>query len=86
MARAGAAAAIRLLDIVDRSQAVDLGWIETEHIFAARSYFRQHADQGFSFTDCTSFVIMRQRAIQQALTSDRHFVRAGFEVLLSPPR
>jgi len=47
-----------------------------------RALFRKHADHGYSFTDCTSFVLMQELKIRDALTSDHHFVEAGFRVLL----
>lgn len=56
---------------------------------AGSQLFRQgcdlHArrpDKEWSLTDCTSFVVMQERAIKQALTSDHHFVQAGFQVLM----
>ncbi len=39
-------------------------------------------DKPWSLTDCISFVIMREHAIQDALTADRHFEQAGFTALL----
>lgn len=44
----------------------------------------KHTDKGWSLTDCISFLIMRQYGTDTALTSDRHFVQAGFRILLSP--
>jgi len=41
-------------------------------------WFRQFADQRFSFVDCTSFAIMAQRGLHEAMTADRHFATAGF--------
>ena len=35
----------------------------------------------WSLTDCTSFVIMEQMEISEALTPDRHFEQAGFVAL-----
>jgi predicted nucleic acid-binding protein len=46
----------------------------------ARELFFRYRDKEFSFTDCTSFVVMRQLRIREALTTDRHFVQAGFGV------
>ena len=37
-------------------------------------------DKSYSFTDCTSFVVMRELGIREALTTDRHFVQAGFGI------
>ena len=42
------------------------------------------ADKNWSLTDCTSFVVMTDRAMTDALTGDRHFVQAGFRALLAP--
>jgi predicted nucleic acid-binding protein len=44
--------------------------------------YRTRADKEWSLTDCISFEIMRQRAIQEALSSDHHFEQAGFGILL----
>ncbi len=44
--------------------------------------FKEHFDQGYSFTDCTSSVLMKELGIRQALTTDQHFLIAGFEPLL----
>lgn len=43
--------------------------------------FFQYRDKDFSFTDCTSFVIMRDIRLTHAITTDRHFRQMGFEVL-----
>ena len=80
--RAGSDAALRLLDIVERSRAIDLVFIGVERFQAAKAFFRRHADHGYSFTDCTSFVVMNELRIRDALTSDHHFVEAGFRILL----
>jgi predicted nucleic acid-binding protein len=39
-------------------------------------------DKEWSLTDCISFVVMRDRGIEQALTGDEHFEQAGFAALL----
>ena len=47
----------------------------------ARGLFFRHRDKEYSFTDCTSFVVMRELKISQALTTDDHFRQMGFQVL-----
>ena len=42
--------------------------------------FAKYADQNVSFTDCTSFELMKQNRIRRAFTLDEHFQRAGFSV------
>jgi predicted nucleic acid-binding protein len=44
--------------------------------------FEQRPDKDWSFTDCISFVVMRERGIAEALTTDHHFEQAGFVALL----
>jgi predicted nucleic acid-binding protein len=82
-ARAGSYGALRLLEIIDRSEAFRLIWIGEQRFESAKSFFRKHADHDYSFTDCTSFILMRELSIRDALTTDQHFVEAGFRCLLS---
>ena len=81
-ARAGGYGALRLLEIVDRSEAIRLVLIGEERFEATKTFFRQHADHGYSFTDCSSFIVMRELEIAAALTTDQHFSEAGFRALL----
>lgn len=70
---------------MERSEAINVEMLTSEKFLAAKQYFRKHSDHGYSFTDCTSFVIMDDLEIGSALTTDRHFREAGFEVLLPMP-
>ena len=40
--------------------------------------YEERRDKGWTLTDCTSFVVMRDRDITDALTGDHHFEQAGF--------
>jgi predicted nucleic acid-binding protein len=44
--------------------------------------FISRPDKDWSLVDCTSFVVMKQHRLKEALTTDRHFVQAGFHALL----
>ena len=46
--------------------------------------FLSRSDKEWSLTDCTSFVVMRDLQIYDALAADRHFGQAGFRPILSP--
>jgi uncharacterized protein len=48
----------------------------------ALSLYVRRPDKLWSFTDCTSFCLMKARKITDALTTDHHFEQAGFTVLL----
>jgi uncharacterized protein len=41
-------------------------------------------DKSYSLCDAVSFVLMHQRGLVEALTTDRHFEQAGFIRLLQP--
>jgi predicted nucleic acid-binding protein len=43
-------------------------------------YFSLVSDKDFSFTDCTSFVLMKKLRIEKAFAFDDHFVQTGFEL------
>jgi len=49
---------------------------------AALQRYQQAADKSWSLTDCASFEVMEAENILAALTHDRHFSQAGFEILL----
>ena len=80
-ARAGHHVARRILDLIDQSSGVRVEWIGSLRFEATKVFFRRHSDHGYSFTDCTSFVFMRELKLADALTTDAHFRQAGFRVL-----
>lgn len=67
---------------VETSAALDVEWTTPARFGEARVLCLRHADKAWSFTDCLSFVVMRARRLETALTSDVHFAQAGFRVLL----
>lgn len=44
--------------------------------------YRTHGDKTWGMTDCVSFVVMRERGVTEALTSDSDFHQAGFKALM----
>lgn len=44
--------------------------------------YKDYTDKTWGLVDCVSFVVMRERGITDALTSDQHFVQAGFNALM----
>lgn len=47
--------------------------VTAEEERAAFDYFSKHADQTYSFVDCTSFVVMERLGIAEAWAIDRDF-------------
>lgn len=63
------------------SSSVELVHASPSQFMGAWDLFRKYQDKKFSFTDCLSFVVMRQYKLDTALTFDGHFAQAGFNVL-----
>jgi uncharacterized protein len=59
-----------------RQESIDLDCAER-----ARTIFFRYRDKQFSFTDCTSFALMRQKRLRIALATDAHFKQAGFQMI-----
>jgi predicted nucleic acid-binding protein len=79
--RLGLGAAETWWQQVDRSARLRWERIDSDRFEKACQLFFQHRDKNVSFTDCTSFVIMREFRLTHALTTDRHFRQIGFQVL-----
>lgn len=77
----------KLFQIIDTIKATP--YLQIVHIDEATdeiawSLCKNRPDKAWSLVDCTSFVVMQQMGIQEALTTDRHFEQAGFLQLLKP--
>ena len=81
-ARGGTLVALRILDLLERSAGIRVEWIGPLRFDQTKAFFRKHADHPYSFTDCSSFVVMRELRLTDALTTDRHFRQAGFQLLV----
>ncbi len=75
-------AAANLIESLQENPAVTI-IPQTESIFQqALTFYKQRPDQAWSHTDCSSFCIMQQQNILEALAYDKHFEQAGFIALL----
>ena len=73
----------RFLDYIDDSAALVLVNPDEMLLHAAKAMIRQQAEQGYSFVDCISFCLMKERGIRNAFTTDTHYRKAGFAALLA---
>jgi len=73
---------IILIDELQTLPNVQIVWSSVELFEKAWTLYRERPDKEWSLTDCASFVVMRERGINLAFTSDKHFEQAGFVRLL----
>jgi len=78
--RLGLAAAEAWWKQVDSSSRIRWEGISPTRAEKARGLFFRYRDKDFSFTDCTSFVVMRELRLREALTTDHHFAQMGFTI------
>lgn len=75
---------IAFIEGVKRSPFIEIVYVDQTIDEAAWQLLRNRQDKDWSLVDCVSFVIMQQRKIIEALTTDHHFEQAGFIRLLKP--
>lgn len=84
LVRAGKEMAIKVCNAILRD--TELGNIRLIHIneevfTKAAMIFVQFVDKKWSFTDCTSYVLMKSKGITKCASFDEHFSQFGFDVL-----
>jgi uncharacterized protein len=76
--RAGHSSAVGYLDALELSLRVQVMQIDSAQESEALRWLRRHDEREYSFVDATSFVLMRESRIRQALAFDGDFSAAGF--------
>ena len=79
-AKLGHDVAARVGALLRDTDEVDLVRVTAADEHAAWKLFLDRPDKRYSFTDCTSFVMMRRLGIGLGIALDDHFSREGFEV------
>lgn len=80
LARLGHVKAVKVGQVLLNPKVVELVRVGAADEWSAWQLFQQRSDKVYSFTDCTSFVLMRRLKLAKALTLDEHFMQEGFEV------
>jgi len=75
-------AAIELLSALRSDPSVETVPLSDRLFERALRLFSERLDKEWGLTDCVSFVVMQDRSLTSALTTDEHFQQAGFRVLL----
>ena len=71
----------RTLDRLITARLVQFVRIGEDHEATAWRIFERYTDQEFSYTDCTSFAVMRALKLTHVFTGDSHFATMGFVVV-----
>lgn len=80
--RAGDQAASLFLDRLDASPSLGIVFADAGHHAAARRWLSRLAGQRITYTDAVSFAVMESHRCAAALTFDRDFAAAGFDVVM----
>ena len=72
-----------VIDLLDNPD-IEMVWINESLYRKAIDLLMIRQDKSYSLCDSISFVLMRERSINEALTTDRHFEQEGFIRLLHP--
>ncbi len=75
-------AAVGLLDALEQDEHIEIIPLTDSLYERALGLYRQRSDKDWGMTDCISFVVMGEKGLQIALTTDEHFQQAGFRALL----
>ena len=70
-----------MVDLLENPD-IETVWVDEPLHREAMALLLARQDKTYSLCDAVSFVLMRQRNITEALTTDRHFEQEGFHRLL----
>ncbi len=70
--------ALRFVNSLLEHPQVEMVWVEETLHRQGVALLQARRDKDYSLADAVSFVLMRQRGVQEALTTDHHFAQEGF--------
>ncbi len=76
--RKGVGPAVRFAEKVFQNKSLHFVWIDPTVFHEAERMLKENETRKWSFTDCTSFAIMRQLKVDKAFSFDGNFAEAGF--------
>lgn len=79
--RLGHRTAVRAGKILLDGSVLDLIRVMPEDERSAWSTFQSRKDKAYSFTDCTSFELMRRLGLREAVALDADFRQEGFDIV-----
>lgn len=76
--------ALQFVAAVMDNPEIQVTWIDEDQHRTALRFLQERLDKTYSLCDAVSFLLMRESAITESLTTDRHFEQEGFVRLLRP--
>jgi predicted nucleic acid-binding protein len=71
------------IDRISQNPLVDIVIVDQPLIARAIDRYRRYSDKSWGLVDCASLIVMQERGITEAFTSDHDFEQAGFRCLLT---
>ena len=78
-------AAVQMVEAIMNNPQVTVVPMNRRTFIRSLALYTARPDKGYSLTDCSSMLLMRERRLSEALTTDRHFEQEGFVALLRTP-
>ena len=78
-------AAVLMVEAIMNNPQVTVVPMNRRTFIRSLALYKARPDKGYSLTDCSSMLLMRERSLLEALTTDRHFEQEGFVALLRTP-
>jgi predicted nucleic acid-binding protein len=73
---------VQLVEDLRNDPTIEIVPVDQALEIAAWQLWKTRLDKDWSLVDCASFVIMQQRGLTEAITTNHHFEQAGFIRLL----
>lgn len=74
---------LEFVETLLKNPLIEIVWVDENLHNLAFTLLQERLDKTYSLCDAASFIVMREREIIQALTTDKHFEQEGFIKLLA---
>ncbi len=74
--------AVQFIQQCYRTENMIIVRVDTDLLAQALNLYQSRFDKTWGLTDCISFMVMQANNLTTAVTSDRHFLQAGFLALM----
>jgi predicted nucleic acid-binding protein len=75
-------AAARFIERCYHTPNIHVVGVDTPLLMRALRLYRERPDKLWGLTDCVSFLVMQDRRLKDAVTTDDHFVQAGYRAMM----